>query len=104
MRPLRLLIAIVFLAVGLVLGVLNAEPVAVDLGVVEVKAGLGVVLLCTLLAGVLVGALAIVASVVLPLRGTLRRVEERIETQAHKPETPRPDTVALPSLSAPSET
>ncbi|MES2668854.1 MAG: LapA family protein [Pseudomonadota bacterium] len=100
MRPLRLLIAIVFLAVGLVLGVLNAEPVAVDLGVVEAKAGLGVILLCTLLAGVLVGALAIVASVVLPLRRTLRR----IGTQAQKPETPRNDTPALPSLSAPSET
>ncbi len=104
MRPLRLLIAIVFLAVGLVLGVLNAEPVAVDLGVVGVKAGLGVILLCTLLAGVLVGALAIVVSVVLPLRGTLRRVEERIETPTQKPETLRADTVALPSPSAPSET
>ncbi len=104
MRPLRLLIAIVFLAVGLVLGVLNAEAVTVDLGVVEVNAGLGVILLCTLLAGVLVGAMAIVASVVLPLRGTLWRVEERIERQAQKPETLRPDTVAPPSLSAPSET
>lgn len=100
MRPLRLLIAIVFLAVGLVLGVLNAEAVTVDLGVVEVKAGLGVILLCTLLAGVLVGALAIVASVVLPLRGALRRVEK----QTQKPETPRSDAAALPSLSAPSET
>lgn len=108
MRPLRLLIAIVFLAVGLVLGVLNADPVTVDLGVVEVKAGLGVILLCTLLAGVLVGALAIVASVVLPLRGTLRRVEKCVEKpagkQAQKPEPPRADTVVLPSLSAPSET
>ena len=98
MRHLRLPIAIVFLAVGMVLGVLNAEPVKLDLGVVEVNAGLGVILLCTLLAGVLVGALAIVASVVLPLRGTLRRVEKQT------PEMPRPDTAALPSLSAPSET
>ena len=102
MRPLRLLIAIVFLAVGLVLGVLNANPVTVDLGVVEVKAGLGVILLCTLLAGVLVGALAIVASVVLPLRGALRRVDK--QTQTHKPETPSAAAAALPSLSAPSET
>ncbi len=100
MRPLRLLIAIMFLAVGLVLGVLNAGPVTVDLGVVEVKAGLGVILLCTLLAGVLVGALAIVTSVVLPLRGALRRVEK----QAQTPDTPHTDTVAHPSLSAPSET
>lgn len=102
MRPLRLLIAIVFLAVGLVLGVLNAEAVTVDLGVAEVKAGLGVILLCTLLAGVLVGALAIVASVVLPLRGAMRRVEKQTQTQ--KPETPSSAAAALPSLSAPSET
>ncbi len=98
MRPLRLLIAIVFLAVGLVLGVLNAEAVTVDLGVVEVKAGLGVILLCTLLAGVLVGALVIVASVVLPLRSALRRVDKQT------PETQCSDAAALPSLSLPSET
>lgn len=106
MRPLRLLIAIVFLAVGLVLGVLNANPVTFDLGVVEVKAGLGVILLCTLLAGVLVGALAIVASVVLPLRGALRRVDKQTQTQTQtqKPETPSAAAAALPSLSAPSET
>lgn len=73
MRPLRALIAIVFLALGLVLGVLNAEPASVDLGVFEIRAGLGVILLCTLLAGVLLGGLAIVASVVLPLRREIRR-------------------------------
>ena len=104
MRPLRLLIAIVFLAVGLVLGVLNANPVTVDLGVVEVKAGLGVILLCTLLAGVLIGALTIVASVVLPLRGALRRVDKQTQTQTQKPETSSAAAAALPSLYAPSET
>lgn len=73
MRPLRALIAIVCLVLGVVLGVLNAEPATVDLGAFEVRAGLGVILLCTLLAGVLLGGLAIVASVVLPLRRELRR-------------------------------
>ena len=73
MRSLRALIAIVFLALGLVLGVLNAEPASVDLGVFEIRAGLGVILLCTLLVGVLLGGLAIVASVVLPLRREVRR-------------------------------
>lgn len=73
MRPLRALIAIVFLALGLVLGVLNAEPASVDLGILEIRAGLGVILLCTLLVGVLLGGLAIVASVVLPLRREVRR-------------------------------
>lgn len=73
MRPLRALIAIVCLALGVVLGVLNAEPATLDLGAFEVRASLGVILLCTLLAGVLLGGLAIVASVVLPLRRELRR-------------------------------
>jgi lipopolysaccharide assembly protein A len=73
MRPLRTLIAIVFLILGLVLGVLNAQPATVDLGAFEVRAGLGVILLCALLAGVLLGGLAIVASVVVPLRRELRR-------------------------------
>lgn len=105
MRPLRMLIALVFLAVGLVLGVLNAESATVDLGIVEVEAGLGVILLCTLLAGVLAGGLAIVASVVLPLRRALRRAERDVQ----KPETPLPEAsqpyaATLPSLSVPSET
>lgn len=104
MRPLRVLIAIVFLAVGLVLGVLNAEPATVDLGVVEVNAGLGVILLCTLLAGVLAGGLAIAASVVLPLRRTLRSVEKQVQTPEQKPGTARPETAAVPSLPAASET
>lgn len=104
MRPLRMLIAIVFLAVGLVLGVLNAEPATVDLGIVEIDAGLGVILLCTLLTGVLAGGLAIVVSVVLPLRRALRRVENDVQKPEQKTDTSQPAMVALPSLSAPSET
>ena len=73
MRPLRAFLAIVFLVAGLVLGALNADPATVDLGAFEVRAGLGVILLCTLLVGVLAGGLAIVVSVVLPLRRALRR-------------------------------
>ncbi|MGN6153521.1 MAG: DUF1049 domain-containing protein [Lysobacteraceae bacterium] len=72
MRFLRALFALASLAAGVTLGVLNAGIVAVDLGVVRLQAGLGVILLCTLLAGVLLGGLAIVVSVVLPLRRAQR--------------------------------
>jgi lipopolysaccharide assembly protein A len=72
MRLLRALIAIVFLAAGVVIGALNAQPAVVDLGIAKVEAGLGVVLLLTLLAGVLLGGLAIALSVVSPLRRELR--------------------------------
>jgi lipopolysaccharide assembly protein A len=85
MRPLRALLAIVFLVVGLVLGVLNAAPATVDLGVFEVSAGLGVILLCTLLIGVLLGGLAIVVSVVLPLRRQLRSRVAPAEISAAMP-------------------
>ena len=73
MRPFRALIAIVFLAAGVVIGALNAQPAVLDLGISKVQAGLGVILLTTLLAGVLLGGLAIAVSVVLPLRRELRR-------------------------------
>lgn len=76
MRPLRALIAIVFLALGVVLGALNPESASVDLGVVQVNAGLGVILLCTLLMGVLVGGLSMTASVILPMRRELGRMRK----------------------------
>jgi lipopolysaccharide assembly protein A len=94
MRPLRALVAVLFLIVGIVLGALNPTPVAVDLGLFHIRAGLGVVLLSTLLAGVLVGGLAMAASVVLPLRRELRR-GRKID-----PERSQAD-VGLPVSSAP---
>jgi putative membrane protein len=81
MRLLRALIALLCLLLGLVLGVLNADPATVDLGLIEVRAGLGVILLCTLLAGVLLGGLAIAVSVALPLRRALTRARD--ESPAH---------------------
>lgn len=96
MRPLRALIAIVFLALGIVLGALNPQSASVDLGVVQVKAGLGVILLCTLLAGVLAGGLSMVVSVVLPMRRELRRmrksVPQRANTDPLLPVSPAPES------------
>jgi lipopolysaccharide assembly protein A len=89
MRPLRALSALVFLLIGAALGALNPAPAMVDLGVGQVSAGLGVILLCTLLAGVLIGGMAISVSVVLPLRRQLRCVRE---TQI---DGPAPQTSAL---------
>lgn len=67
------MLALAFLAFGVALGVLNDGAAVVDLGVVRLQAGLGVILLCTLLAGVLLGGLAIVVSFVMPLRRAQRR-------------------------------
>lgn len=92
MRPFRALIAIVFLAAGVVIGALNAQPAVLDLGIAKVQAGLGVILLTTLLAGVLLGGLAIAVSVVFPLRRELRRGRK---TEPSSKETSAP-IAALP--------
>lgn len=89
MRPLRALVALLFLIVGVVLGALNPDHVTLDLGLAHIRAGLGVILLCTLLVGVLLGGLAMTASVVLPMRRKLRRDRkaepERLRTDPQLP-------------------
>ena len=73
MRLIRWLIALLCLAVGIVVGALNPQPVALDLGMATLHSTLGVSVLLALLLGVIVGGLVLVASVVLPLRQRLRR-------------------------------
>lgn len=76
MRLIRVLIALLCLSVGAVLGALNRQSVSIDLGFGFVPAtSLGIVLIVALLAGALIGGLAISASVVLPLRRRLARAE-----------------------------
>jgi len=73
MRLFRLLLAIAFLVAGIVVGALNPQPVAIDLGFTVLRASLGVSLILALLAGVVAGGLVLVASVVLPLQQKLRK-------------------------------
>lgn len=77
MRVVRLLIAIACIVLGAILGALNRQPAIIDLGSARIPTTLGVALLVALLCGVLLGGLAIAASVVLPLR---RRLAERERT------------------------
>ena len=78
MRLIRLLIALVCLAAGLVIGALNHESVAIDLGLATFHATLGVSLLVALLLGAVLGGLVLAANVVLPLRQRLRRADNRL--------------------------
>ena len=73
MRALRALLAVLFLGVGLAIGALNPQPVAIDLGFSILHASLGVALLLTLLAGVIAGGLVLAASTLLPRRARLPR-------------------------------
>lgn len=59
MRALRLLGLFAGVALGAVIGGLNSQPVAVDLGIGRVGMHLGEALLAALLIGVLLGGLAL---------------------------------------------
>ena len=96
MRPLRALVAFLFLIAGVVLGALNPQPASVDLGAIRIEAGLGIILLCALLVGVLVGGLAITVSVVMPARRELRRLR--------KTEPQRSESDTLPVVLSSPET
>jgi len=74
MRLLRLLIALLCIAVGVAVGALNPQRVLFDLGFVALPSTLGIIVLATLLIGAVVGGLVLVVSVVLPLRQQLRRM------------------------------
>ncbi|MCF7220514.1 lipopolysaccharide assembly protein LapA domain-containing protein [Marilutibacter chinensis] len=77
MRLIRLLIALACLVAGAVVGALNRDLVSIDLAFVQVGTTLGVALISALLLGVLLGGLAITASVVLPMRSRLSRLHKR---------------------------
>ena len=68
MRPLRILVAMLCLLAGVALGALNPHVVEVDLGLAVLRPTLGLALLATLLLGAVAGGLAIMVSVVLPIR------------------------------------
>ena len=73
MRVIRMLIAFAFIAIGAIVGALNRQEIAIDFGAFHASTTLGIALLVALLAGVVLGGVAIAASVVLPLRRQLAR-------------------------------
>ena len=77
MQLIRMLIAIACIALGAVVGALNRQATVIDLGSAQLTTTLGVALLAALLAGVILGGLAISASVVLPLRRRITRLERQ---------------------------
>lgn len=83
MRLIRFLIALLCIAVGVVVGALNPQPVALDFGFISLRGTLGVSLLIALLVGAIAGGLMLAASVILPLRQQLRRARaQRNESTA----------------------
>lgn len=77
MRMIRLLIALICIALGAIVGALNRQVTTIDFAAIQVSTTLGIALLVALLLGVLLGGLAIAISVVLPLRRRLAQVERQ---------------------------
>lgn len=71
MRLIRLAVAVLFLLSGGVLGVLNMQPIRLDLGLTQIDAALGVLVIVLLLAGTLLGAALLALDVLLPMRRRL---------------------------------
>ena len=76
MRLLRILIALLFVALGIAIGGLNPQRVTLDLGFAGIDASLGVLVLSALLAGVIAGGLILSLVVVVPLRRALLRTHK----------------------------
>lgn len=89
MRLIRLLAAIACLVVGIAVGALNPQPIALDLGFTTLRASLGVTVLVALLAGVIVGGVILTVSTVLPLRQRLRRATSSKSVVATPPSDER---------------
>ena len=73
MRLIKSLIALCFIAMGVIFGALNQQAVHVDLWLRSFDSRLGLVLLSVLLLGALLGGLAVTAGVVWPMRRRLGR-------------------------------
>lgn len=95
MRVLQILIAIVFVALGMVFSALNADPVVIDLYFDRFSLPLGVILLLAMLAGAVLGGLALLAGVVWPLRRQLRRARTRTG-EAAGPQSSEPAALIHP--------
>lgn len=89
-RLLFILIALLAVAIGLLLGTLNAEPVTLDLLWVQLDWPLGLVLVSALTLGVLLGVAATWVLQVLPARMALRRARRAADADA-RPVSSAPD-------------
>jgi putative membrane protein len=75
---LQVLIALVFVAGGVLFGAFNPQAVIVDFYVAQAPVSLGVGLLIALFVGAAVGGMAITVGIVWPMQRRLRRAERAI--------------------------
>jgi uncharacterized integral membrane protein len=67
--------AVLAVALGLLVGTLNSDTVAVDLLWVQINWPLGLLLMCVFVVGLLIGLLICWVFSIMPLRARLRRAQ-----------------------------
>lgn len=98
MRIVFLLLAVLFLAAGIVFGALNAEPVTVDFYWLQVPVSLGFALLVGALAGAIAAGFVLTISVIWPLRARLRKAQRRNSAAAPTSGTNLPAVIDDPAI------
>ena len=81
----RLIIALVFLAIGLLVGVLNTQPITLKLLFTQIETSSGVAIILSLLAGVVIGGLIALATLVWPLYTKLRKANKQVAATPYAP-------------------
>ena len=76
---LQVLIALAFMAGGVLFGAFNPQAVNIDFHWFIVPANLGVALLIAVLIGAVLGGIAVTVGIAWPLRRQLRKVRREIE-------------------------
>lgn len=80
-----ILLALAAVALGLVVGTLNSDPVAVDLLWIQIDWPLGLVMLISLVLGLVFGMLFVWLTSVLPARVRMRRRSEASSDPVRQP-------------------
>lgn len=87
MNILRLIVALIFLGAGLLIGVLNTQPITLKLLFAELQTSSGVAIILSLLSGVVIGGLIVLATLVWPLYTKLRKANKQVAAPLPTPGT-----------------
>ncbi len=82
MNSLRLVVALILLLVGVVIGVLNTQPIVLKLLFADIQTSSGVAILLSLLSGVILGGVIILLTLVVPLYARLRKANKGSQSAA----------------------
>ncbi len=90
---LQVLLALAFVAGGVLFGAFNPHAVTIDFHWFELSVGLGVALLVAVFVGAIVGGIAVTVGIVWPLQRRLRKKEREIASTLQG----SPSSLPLPS-------